>query len=575
MKLKKLSKVILAVVLVVTMLASCTPINNKAHEPLTIVTGRLDYTAFYKALKEKYPEVELEFICYDGRNHSEYLSNLIKTGNLPDIFTPTVIPDEELQEKYLLDLSVYDLSSRYAVSRVQELNINGGLYLLPTCYTINGIIYNKNLFEKNGWKAPGSFEELEALAPIIKNAGYNLSVADFSLAGAGFQYLFNIANTKFLRSAEGVQWEQDFLAGKVGAKERWEPTIKYIQKWIDMGMFAAPEDSQKTPEEVFAEGNTAFYISGCNALAANETTGVNCGYIPWLTQNGTNNRYIISISRYFGLNAELDKPKNKQKLEDALKFFDFLSTEEGLNYLFENDHGISPFENINDDSNYELKQYLNSGHSAPLVYEGWEDLIVPIGEKSRDWMLGKATGNDVITLMENTLKESLQNPPKSYATVTENLTNEETAKFVGKAFMNATEADCALISLGGYYDGFINNRGVNGSLWKGEATEGILCTICPTGWSDKIPLATMTGAEINALHEKGYKHHEEAPSYPYLLVTANGKKIDENKTYKVAFAGYLKEDFKEGTIQETEIIGLDSLMEYAAKCKEINKDTVK
>lgn len=387
--------------------------------------------------------------------------------------------------------------------------------------------------------------------------------------------MFNIANTKFLRSAEGVQWEKDFLAGKVGAEQRWSSTINYIQKWIDMGMFATPEDSTKEPGEVFNEGNTAFYISTCNALSANETTKVNCGYIPWLTQDGTNNRYIISVSRYFGLNAELDKPKNKQKLEDALKFLDFLSTEEGLDYLFESDNAISPFENIDDDSNYELKQYLNNGHSAPLVYEGWENLIVPVGEKSRDWMLGKATGDEVITHMENTLKESLKNPSKAYAQVTEDLTNEETARFVGKAYMDSTKADCALISLGKYYDGYINNRGVNGSLWKGGATKEILCTICPAGWSDKVPVATMTGAEINALQEKGYKRHEEAPAFPYLLMTADGSGIDESKTYKVAIAGYLEEDFREGALHETEIVGLDSLIAYAEKCQEINKETVK
>lgn len=40
-------------------------------------------------------------------------------------------------------------------------------------------------------------------------------------------------------------------------------------------------------------------------------------------------------------------------------------------------------------------------------------------------------------------------------------------------------------------------------------------------------------------------------------------------------SGYVKEDYPEGVIQETEIIGLDLLMEYSSKCKEINKDTVK
>jgi hypothetical protein len=134
---------------------------------------------------------------------------------------------------------------------------------------------------------------------------------------------------------------------------------------------------------------------------------------------------------------------------------------------------------------------------------------------------------------------------------------------------------CSLVSIIIGNSEPVNNRGVNGCLWKGSATEGILCTICPTEWSDKIPVATMTGAEINALYEKGYKRHADAPAFPYLLMTADGSEIDESKTYKVAIAGYLETDFKEGTLQETEIIGLDSLMDYASKCQEINKNTVK
>ncbi|MGN6100573.1 MAG: ABC transporter substrate-binding protein, partial [Devosia sp.] len=45
---------------------------------------------------------------------------------------------------------------------------NGKLYALAKTYETEGIFYNKTLFEKNGWKAPTTVPELEALAEEAK-----------------------------------------------------------------------------------------------------------------------------------------------------------------------------------------------------------------------------------------------------------------------------------------------------------------------------------------------------------------------------------------------------------------------
>ena len=41
---------------------------DEPHEPLTIITGNRDYTEFEKEFKKRYPEINLEFISYKGKN---------------------------------------------------------------------------------------------------------------------------------------------------------------------------------------------------------------------------------------------------------------------------------------------------------------------------------------------------------------------------------------------------------------------------------------------------------------------------------------------------------------------------
>ncbi|MBN9195177.1 MAG: extracellular solute-binding protein, partial [Microbacterium sp.] len=48
---------------------------------------------------------------------------------------------------------------------------NGKLYALAKTYETLGLFYNKTMFDKNGWKAPTTIPELEALAEEAKKAG--------------------------------------------------------------------------------------------------------------------------------------------------------------------------------------------------------------------------------------------------------------------------------------------------------------------------------------------------------------------------------------------------------------------
>lgn len=579
---KRLFLCIPMVILACLLICACSNCMPKtAHEPLTIMTAQKDYTQLAKAFKEAYPEVELQFISYSGENSTSYLHKILEVGQAPDIYTSNILPDKELQKKYLVDLSVYDFSTRYAVSRLNECSVEGSIYMLPCNYSVLGIYYNKTLFEKHGWTAPKSFQELEKLVPKIREANVDVSATSLEYTGNGFQYLFNLGDTMFLRMPEGLEWIERFLNGETTADIVWEETLAYMQKWIDLGMIDGKWFGHTTGDVInhFIQGNTAFFIYGGSfRFTQNEDgTGDQYGIMPWLSEDGSNNRYITNTACYFGLNADLEKPENKQKMQDALKFMKFISTEEGQRLLSGSKKQLLTLSGGNAEVAKEYNEVikmLDAGFCAPLAYAGWENLIVPVGSECLKWYAGKSTGKQVIAVMNSAMKNSIENRTDSYANVMENLTQEETAKLVGTAFAEAVGADGSLISLGEYHDGKENKDGVNGCLWNGPVTDEIISTVNPLGWVDTIKTITLTGSEIQQLAEEGYDLFGDGNSFPYVLTINENQELDKMEKYEMVICGCTKNVANAGDIRDTQISGMDALRNYLTKLITVTKASV-
>ena len=75
-------------------------------------------TVWPELVHEKYPEVNLEILCYSGANTTQYLQNMLAADDLPDICTQTV----------------YD-PNIYVESRLQDVSDDGAIYMLPSAYS--------------------------------------------------------------------------------------------------------------------------------------------------------------------------------------------------------------------------------------------------------------------------------------------------------------------------------------------------------------------------------------------------------------------------------------------------------
>lgn len=556
---------------------------SSGHEPLTIMTvASTDYNAFEEALKKAYPEVNLEMVSYKGLNSTEWYSTLLKAGDICDLFVITSLPSDKLQQANLYDLSGEDFTSGINAKMLSDVAVDGAVYLLPTNMSIFGIYYNKTLFEEHGWELPDSTQELRDLIPEIEEAGVTLSECATQYAGSCFSYFFDINAPEYITSLEGLKWMEDYTAGVTPATGNLEGCLETFQSWIDMGMLNIGDTPAADADTLarFKEGNTAFYVSNTNMdFYENEDgTGDEYGLMPYLSEDGTNNIVVTNVNLYFGVSQALSD--NPQKLEDALKVMSFIASEEGQESLNTKTNTVSPLksgETEEDSPIANVAALVDEGKSMPLIYTGWEDYVVEIGESCYKLIDGTMTNKEFLTTLDElqkTVAEAGGIP--TLAAVEEDLSKEQTAELVGAAFAQAVDADCALISVGDYHGaGLENPDGVNASIYaKVPMNVNVVSTFNPLGWSKTIQTMTLTGAQIKEYAEEGYYYGEDKTPFAYVLVTKDGEELKDESEYTVACVTESEERIGDAGLTDTGIVGQDALTEYIESLGTLNSNTV-
>lgn len=540
---------------------------DDTHEVITFMAPYMEEEAFIEQVHSVYPEVNIEIVPYSGDNTTTCLQNMFEANDLPDICTLTVYdPMTYHVSDKLLDLSGYDFTDNYVESRLQEVSDNGAIYLLPSSYNCYGITYNKTLLREHGWELPNSFAELEALAAEAKEAGVDLCLPQIQYPGYGFQYLCNIADADFLGTLDGKLWQKDYLSGEANVSNTpgMMQAMAYVQKWKDIGMLNDSGDAldDNVTRQRMTEGNTLFLIGGTNGIVESDDNADKFGLMPYLSEDGTQNVFVLKVNRFYGLNKKLEQ--NPQKLEDALKVMRVLSTVEGSSALIPAKTlkcSLLPFKDAKADDTYyaDVADVLNAGNTAPFIYSGWENTIVTTGTKMLDFIKGDATMEDVIRQMDEDQDSVVNNTPDTITTVTEELSREDCAMLVGRCFAQATGSDLALVSLSTWIPGNPtdqNHHGVAAKLYAKGITDYDLSVILPTGWNRTIQTVTLTGQQINDLLATGYDAYGNGKGYPYVM--ASPVQPEADKTYQVAICGVSDQLAAEADVVDSGVVGMDA-----------------
>lgn len=566
-------------------LTGCSASGSSKAQALTMTTCSGDYKAFSEALTAAHSDVELEFSSYAGKNTTQYIMIQMEAQDCPDVVINTFANSGELQKENLLDLSGEECVSNIRMKLLDDVQVDGAAYLIPSNVSFFGPYYNKTLFEKNGWSVPASRKELEELVPKIKAAGVTVSEVTTQFPGSAFAFLWDIMAPEFTSTLEGKEWMSKFLAGEAKATGTLEPYFQAIEDLKSMGMFNIDENLKQDTEAVnrFKEGNTAFLVTVSNqSFTQNEDgTGDEYRIMPWLSTDGSNNIIVTNVSRYYGLNKKLED--DSDKLERGLKVMEFLGTEEGQESLITNTNTISPLKNAAvDDSNplHDVAAMVDEGKSMNMIYSGWEAVVADMGVAALSYLKGSMSVAELLAQFDELIEASLANGSgETFGKATENLELEQVAQLCGACFADAVSADCALISLGAFHGfGMENKYGCNGKIYADiELTSDTICTFNPLGWAEPISILTAKGSSIKQWAEEGFFNADnegDDESYTYVLVTKEGAELDDDTDYTVAVTTEFGSRAEEGNLTTTEVAGQDALEAYLKNLGEVNSSTI-
>ncbi len=384
---------------------------------ITILAGQSTSDAgteemIQKVLEEKFPDVSFQWICvgWASDNYKMRLMGKYDISNPPDIIIGKAQDAASYAETQLLlpvpEECVHDISTE----DVETVTHDGQIYALPYTCQYQGVLYNKELFEENGFAIPRSTEELQTLVKKMEEKG----ITPFA---SHYQEAWNVGNNSMqffmneifqydpdwgdeLRSGESSfrnnpQAQKCFNASRYILEHSWEEALQLEQFDCD---------------ERFGRGEAAMYLTGCWSLQTIGQTSqlIEIGIFPYPNEAGD----ARLIKEY---NISFMKGKNTQNPE----LVDEILLELGNNLELARDvadytKGESTFTSLQDYAITEIQSDIADYEKNNEVIDvniGNKQLIwsyqSDVAEEELLWLQGKKELEEVLTYADQTIENSL------------------------------------------------------------------------------------------------------------------------------------------------------------------------
>lgn len=251
----------------------------------------------------------------------------LAAGEGPDLFNqdnPAVASDY-WDNGQLLDLSKYASLYKWREKLLpwayQAAVSNGRMFTLPTEFETSCMLYNADMFEKNGWKVPESLDDFTRLCDEIENK----DIQPIALGTRDNKSPYRWLSTGILTAMAN----SDVVEVLQGKKNLTDPAIKkgfelqldlYRRGYFGRNFIQLSLDDSKV---MFAKGRSAMIFGGCfffgdmNKLINNNFRWNWFQLNNWAEGGTGGSPYPIAIGEVLSINAKTKHP------DQAAKFADF------------------------------------------------------------------------------------------------------------------------------------------------------------------------------------------------------------------------------------------------------------
>lgn len=238
---------------------------------------------------------------------------------------------------------------------------------------------NTQAFEKAGVAVPKTWEEFEAAAPKLKEAGY-IALTASQLTWQFTENFFSRHNIQFATNNNGYDSVVDTKMNLTD--EHLIKMFEKLKEWADAGYYGFYGAGWADNQKPFEEGKVALWIGSSGSFGGLQKTATmpfSADFLPyWADVKGAGTNTFIGGAALF---AMAGKPEAENKC--VADFFQFLTSPEIQKFY----HQATGYVAITQAA-YELAKKEGYYEKQPVAEVGIKQLMLPSGEWSKGYRLG-------------------------------------------------------------------------------------------------------------------------------------------------------------------------------------------
>ena len=239
--------------------------------------------------------------------------------------------------------------------------------------------YNTEALEKAGVEAPKTWEEFEAIAPKLKEAGY-IPLVQSHLPWQMVENFHSRNNLQFATNNNGYNSVVDTKILINTDEQRM--MFSKLKEWQDAGMFAFYGTGWSDNQKPFEEGKVALWVGSSGSFGGLLTTAsmpFGATFLPnWEGIEGSGTNSFIGGAALFAMAG-----KSAEENKCTGDFFNFIASPE-IQYYYHKETGYVPLTT----AAYELAKKDGHYERTPQAEVGLQQLMLPGGEWSKGYRMG-------------------------------------------------------------------------------------------------------------------------------------------------------------------------------------------
>lgn len=285
------------------------------------------------AFEEKYPWISVNFEM-GPQSPDEYVQAQKVKFLAGDGVDVTTIRPEMLKEYvaagYLEDLTGQDFLNNYSEDSLNNVAVDGTVYTIPYVKDVIGVMYNKTMFEENGWTVPTCYEEWRELCNTVAESGITPMINGMK---DGWPIACELAPFMHKVYVDNPQIFEQIDKGEIKYTDKvFVDCFTEIQDYFNSTAVTKDAVGLTFDQSAtyFATGKSAMMCHGewamANISAAEPDFEIGVFQVPY-NEKGEKQIGSISIGQS---QAVATSSKNK---EAAMLLLEYMSSEEGAQYL--------------------------------------------------------------------------------------------------------------------------------------------------------------------------------------------------------------------------------------------------